>query len=107
MDAFVVDKVLFNCYFYKKTNNMACNCKKNYNALEPFSDEHIDGQGDKKDSILRKFITFLLSIPFGILCAALFIIMAVPFLIFVTICVIFGVQPRINLKLPLKKKKNK
>ena len=105
MDAFVVDKVLFNCYFYKKTNSMACNCKKNYDALEPFSDEHIDGQEDKKDSILRKFILFLLRIPFGILCAALFIIMAVPFLIFVAICVIFGVQPRVKLKLPFLNKK--
>lgn len=85
---------------------MACNCKKNYDALEPFSDEHIDGNGEEKEGILRKIIMFLLRIPFGILCAALFIIMAVPFLIFVAICVIFGVQPRVNLKLPMRKKKN-
>ncbi len=85
---------------------MGCNCKKNYDALEPFSDEHIEGQGEKKESILRKIVMFLLRIPFGILCAALFIIMAVPFLIFVAICVIFGVQPRLKLKLPLRKKKN-
>ena len=85
---------------------MGCNCKKNYDALEPFSDEHIEGQGEKKESILRKIVMFLLRIPFGILCAALFIIMAVPFLIFVAICVLFSVQPRLKLKLPLRKKKN-
>lgn len=86
---------------------MACNCKKNYEAMEPFSDEAIGGQTGKTSTVLSEIFSFLLRIPFGILCAALFIIMAVPFLIYVAICVIFGVQPHINLKLPLKKKKNK
>ena len=39
---------------------MGCNCKKNYDALEPFSDEHIEGQGEKKESILRKIVMFTL-----------------------------------------------
>lgn len=85
---------------------MGCNCKKNYDAMSPYSDEPIFENNGKFSSMLSKFFTFLLSIPFGILCAALFIVMAVPVVIYVTICVIFGVQPHFNLKLPFRKKKN-
>ncbi len=85
---------------------MACNCKKKYDAIEPYSDEHIDGQSEEKTNIFNKILTFLMGLPFGILCAVLIIIMAVPVVLYVSICTIFGVQPSFKLKLPriLKKK---
>lgn len=84
---------------------MACNCKKKYDAIEPYSDEHIEGQNEEKTSFFKKILTFLLSLPFGILCAVLIIIMAVPAVLYISICAIFGIDPKFNLKLPRRFKK--
>lgn len=85
---------------------MPCNCKKSYDEMEKYSDDHVEnGNGLQKPGILYRFFTFLLQIPFGILCAALIIIMFVPCLIYVLVCVIFGLEPHFTLKLPRKKNK--
>lgn len=84
---------------------MACNCKKRYEEIEPYSDEHIPGQTEEKDNFFTKFFAFLIGLPFGILCAVLIIIMAVPVTLYVAVCTIFGVQPSFKLKLPRRKKK--
>jgi len=84
---------------------MACNCKKKYDAIEPYSDEHIPGQTEEKDNIFTKIFAFLIGLPFGILCAVLIIIMAIPVTLYVAGCTIFGVQPSFKLKLPRRLKK--
>ena len=87
---------------------MACNCKKNYDEMEKYADDHVDGiDNEGKTNIFLKILEFLYRIPLGILAAALIIIMMVPFLIYTIICVIFGLEPHINIKLPRKFRKNK
>lgn len=85
---------------------MACKCKQNYDEMNKFADDYVENdEGTQEPGILYKIFTFLLRIPFGILCAVLIIIMFVPCLIFVLICIIFGLEPHFKLKLPRKMNK--
>lgn len=85
---------------------MGCNCKKKYDAFRKYSDT--PNEKDENGSILGKIILFLAKMVFGILLTPLIIVIMAIFVIYVIICMIFGIEPNIVLKMPFKqRKKNK
>lgn len=84
---------------------MGCNCnKKTIKKLEKYSDN--DETFDDKKNIFTKVVEFILQILFGILMAVIFIIMAIPMILYVTFCLIFNLTPSVRL-IDIRKKKNK
>jgi len=83
---------------------MGCNCKKKYDALRKFSDNPVDDT--EKDNIFWKILVFFARAICGILLAPLIIVIMVLFLAYIIVCLIFGINPKINLKIPFKKKGN-
>ena len=73
---------------------MGCNCKKQVNFI---NQKFGDGQ-QQKVTPLQKILNFFAQIFFGILCAVIIIIMAIPMLIYIIICVIFGKQANFKVK---------
>lgn len=84
---------------------MGCNCKKKYDVLKKYSDNP-DGDSENMGKI-KKIVQFFLRLAFGILIAPLIIVITIPFIIYVIICVMFGIEPRLVLKNPFKKRKVK
>lgn len=85
---------------------MGCNCKKKHDILKKYSDT--PGEDSVKRGIIVKFFLFLAQFSLGILLAPLIIVITIPFVIYVIICIMFGLEPNIVLKNPFKrKKKNK
>lgn len=82
---------------------MGCNCKKKYDVLRKYSDNP-DGN-DENGSIFWKILVFVARIVLGILLAPLIIVITIPFLLYIIICLMFGIEPVINLKIPFKKYK--
>lgn len=84
---------------------MGCNCnKKTLKELEKYSDN--EETFDEKKNILIKAVEFILQILFGILMAVIFIIMAIPMILYVTFCLIFNFTPSVRL-IDFRKKPNK
>ena len=84
---------------------MGCNCKKKYDVLKKYSDN--PSEKDGKDGILWKILIFLAQMAFGILIAPLIIVIAAIFIIYTIVCIMFGVEPNVVLKIPFRKHKNK
>ena len=84
---------------------MGCNCKKKYDVLKKYSDNPSESDGN--GGILWKIVVFLAQMVFGILIAPLIIVIAAIFIIYMIICIMFGLEPNIVLKIPFKKHKNK
>ena len=82
---------------------MGCNCKKKYDVFKKYSDNP-DGN-DENTNIFWKIIVFIARFIFWILLAPLIIVITVPFLVYIIICLMFGIEPVVNLKIPFKKKK--
>lgn len=82
---------------------MGCNCKKKYDVLKKYSDD--PAENDEKGGILWKIVVFLAQMALGILIAPLIIVIAAIFVIYMIICVTFGLEPNIVLKIPFKKHK--
>lgn len=84
---------------------MGCNCKKKYDILKKYSDE---SDGDKENkSIIFKIFLFFAQFCLGILVAPLIIVITIPFIIYMIICIMFGIEPNVVLKIPFKKHKKK
>lgn len=76
---------------------MGCNCgKKNLSNISKYTDDGRDFNENK--GLLSKVIEFTLQIMFGILMAAIFIIMAIPMIVYVVFCLIFNLTPSVRLK---------
>lgn len=84
---------------------MGCNCKKKYDVLKKYSDNPSENDGN--DNILWKIIVFFVQMALGILLAPLIIGITLIFVIYMIICIMFGVEPNVVLKIPFKKRKNK
>lgn len=84
---------------------MGCNCKKKFDKLKEYSDEPTH-DGENK-GIIFKFFLFFVQLFFGILLAPLIIVITIPFIIYVIICIMFGIEPNVILKIPFKKGKQK
>ena len=82
---------------------MGCNCKKKYDVLREFTDNPVEK--DKNDNIFWKILVFVARIIFGILLAPLIIVITVPFLLYLIVCIMFGIEPVIKLKIPFNIKK--
>jgi hypothetical protein len=82
---------------------MGCNCKKKYDALKEYSDDPTENSGEH--GIFHKIMLSLAQLCFGILLAPLIIVIMVLFLAYLIVCLIFGINPKINLKIPFKKKR--
>lgn len=84
---------------------MGCKCKEVYNNAKQYSDEPKDVDNNK--GLLSKiggiFVRFIL----GILCIALIIIIAIPFLIFFMIKMILGKEIDIDISKIIEKTKIK
>lgn len=74
---------------------MGCNCRNKKDVFARLADEMDD---NKKKSIFVKILEKILTLLFGIFMGVLFIIMAVPLVIYVLICIIFGKQPTLKIK---------
>ena len=77
---------------------MGCNCKKKIQDIEAYSDGEITEETNKFTQILVKILRIPVQILLAILCGIVIIVMGGPMLIFVMVCIIIGVQPRIKLK---------
>lgn len=76
---------------------MGCNCgKKNLSNISKYTDDGSDFNENK--GVLPKVTEFILQIMFGILMAAIFIVMAVPMMIYVVFCLIFNLTPSVRLR---------
>lgn len=85
---------------------MGCKCKEIYNNAKQFSDEPEDLQ--KQTNLLSKIGGIFVRFVFGILCIALIIIIAIPFLIFFLINTMLGKDINIDIsKIIEKTKRNK
>ena len=82
---------------------MGCNCKKKYDVLKKYSDN--PSESDENGGILWEIVVFLAQMAFGILIAPLIIVIAAVFIIYMIICIMFGFEPNIVLKIPFKKHK--
>lgn len=80
---------------------MACNCKNKDKFIEQVSGEK---EPEIKTNIFQKILNFFAQFLFGILCGALIIIMSVPTILYVIICVMFGLEAKFKLRNPLKKR---
>ena len=84
---------------------MGCNCKKTYDKMARYSDDVVLRQ-NKRDlsigsgfkSILFVFTQFI----FGTICAGIVIIFIVPVLIYVIVCLLFGLEPSVRIPNPYK-----
>jgi len=75
---------------------MGCNCKNKVDAINKM---YGDGDNmDKKTNPFIKILEFIARIIFGILCGAIIIVMAVPMLIYVILCIMFGRQANFRIK---------
>lgn len=74
---------------------MGCNCKKKREIIAKYN-----GSSDNvsKKNIIVRILEKILTFCFGIFVGLLFIIMAVPIVIYVLICIIFGKQPTLRIK---------
>ena len=84
---------------------MGCNCKKKYDALKKFSDN--PSEKEENGGILWKIVVFLAQMAFGILLAPLIIVITAIFVIYTIICIMFGIEPNVVLKIPFRKRKDK
>lgn len=78
-------------YFYK----MGCNCKsrKILDNAEKYSD---NGKINYSLTLMQKILTTITQIGFGIVVGIVFMVMVIPFFIYVTFCVAFGKQATFN-----------
>lgn len=84
---------------------MGCNCKKKHDVLKKYSDNPSDNS--ENGGFLWKIVVFLAQMVFGILIAPLIIVIAAVFIIYMIICIMFGIEPNVRLKIPFKKRKDK
>ncbi len=84
---------------------MGCNCKKTYDKVKKFADnrEQLKQEEDEiNQNIVNNVAKWITQIIFGIIAACLFIIVAIPVMIYVTGCVLIGKEPTIRIKSPNK-----
>lgn len=74
---------------------MGCNCKKQYDKMKRYADDGTEVV--QSISLLSKLSNFVLQFLFGILIVALFIVMVIPLLLYVIVCVLFGLSPSIRI----------
>lgn len=76
---------------------MGCNCgKKNLSNISKYTDDGKDFNED--NGIIVKATQFLIQLMFGILMAIIFIVMAVPMILYVVFCLIFNLTPSLRLR---------
>lgn len=78
---------------------MGCNCKTqdNFNGLVKRYGDGVSIDDTKNRKILWKIINFLLKMVAAVLSSVLFIVMAIPTIIYVMICILFGRNPVIRM----------
>ena len=86
---------------------MGCNCKKTKKTFKKYSDSEITStelRGRGNFSFINALKTILLVINqfvLGIVACALFLILIVPMLLYLIVCLLFGLEPRIVVKPPM------
>jgi hypothetical protein len=76
---------------------MGCNCKNKVNAInEKYGDGGISDKMEK--NLLFRLIAFISKIFFGILCGVIIIGMAIPMLLYVTLCLMFGKEAHFRIR---------
>lgn len=82
---------------------MGCNCKEKFNRYKSLSEDPVEDDG--KLGFFGRLFKFLFQMVFGIICGAIIIIVAVPALIYVIICLLFGLNPKFNISWLVRRKK--
>lgn len=80
-----------NLFLFK----MACACKSK-KILENAEQYSEDGKMSYSLSLIQKILTKITQIGFGIVVGVVFMVMVIPFFIYVTFCVAFGKQATFN-----------
>lgn len=85
---------------------MGCNCKKTKRTFKKYSDSEITSselRGRSNFSLVNALKTILLYINqfvLGLVASALVIILIVPMILYLIVCLLFGLRPHIVVKLP-------
>lgn len=75
---------------------MSCNCKKKAEIIDAkYGDGNLYWFTQKLNPILR-IIQFFAQMIFGIFFGVIIIVMAVPMLLYVILCIMFGREPKID-----------
>ena len=76
---------------------MACNCKAKEvaDAAIEMSGENVENESGT--NIFSNIVSFFARFAMGILVAAVFLVLAIPVIIYVAVCIIIGRQPMINI----------
>ena len=83
---------------------MGCKCKEKFNQFKSLSEDK--EEEEYKLGVFGNILNFLFRLMYGIICGAIIIIVAVPALIYVIICLLFGLSPKFNISWLVRKKKN-
>lgn len=85
---------------------MGCNCKKQtYDKLKKYADNREEIEKEEEElnqNIINKIALFITQIVFGIIAAAIFIVVAIPLILYIVFCILTGRQPIITIKNPKK-----
>ena len=84
---------------------MGCKCKEKIDYIKALGDD-AEERSESKLGFFGNIFKFLFRLVFGIICGAIIIIVAVPALIYVIICLLFGLNPKFNISWLIRKKRN-
>lgn len=82
---------------------MGCKCKEKFNQFKSLSED--EEEEEYKLGFFGNIFKFLFRLVFGIICGVIIIIVAVPALIYVIICLLFGLNPKFNISWLVRRKK--
>lgn len=82
---------------------MGCKCKEKFNQFKSLSEDK--EEENYKLGFFGNTFKILFQLAFGIISGTIIIIVAVPALIYVIICMMFGISPKFNISWLVRKKK--
>ena len=106
--SFFLKNRLFSDYHQSKEQPiffMGCNCKRNFDTYSKYADD-FDGYGVKNkrklslSSVFKRFPVILTQFTLGVLASVAVVLFVVPLVIYVIICLCFGLHPHVAIKSP-------
>lgn len=74
---------------------MGCNCKNEIRIMEKYDENYQEEQ--EENNIFIHIVNFILRSFFGIIAGFFVIIAIVPLIIYVVVCLLIGVEPKIRI----------
>lgn len=78
---------------------MGCNCKKTYNKMKKYADnrDDLERQEEINQRLVNKIARLIQQIAIGIIASIFFIIIAIPIVIYIFGCILFGKEPYVRI----------